>query len=129
MRKLLFVVLLLLACATLVVAQEPIYDYFVYLPIASGGAATPTPTPSPVSMTTLYWNNKNMNGYPACYEVLGTGIGQQCRPIGDIWRLYGSFPSGEYKVVYGSSRCRIKSFDRQFRSGEVRHMLACEPSF
>jgi len=47
MKKLLFVVLVLLFCATLVTAQEPIYDHFVYLPAVvggSGGTATPTPT-------------------------------------------------------------------------------------
>lgn len=31
-RKVLFIVLALLLCAAVVVAQEPIYDYFVYLP-------------------------------------------------------------------------------------------------
>ena len=47
MKKLLFVVLALLLCATLVYASEPIYDHFVYLPAVvggSGGVATPTPT-------------------------------------------------------------------------------------
>lgn len=47
MKKLLLVVLALLLCATLVIAQEPIYDYFVYLPMVTGGVGTTTPTMTP----------------------------------------------------------------------------------
>lgn len=54
MKKLLFVVLALLLCAGLVVAQEPIYDHFVYLPMVAGGSGTvvPTETPEPTETAT-----------------------------------------------------------------------------
>ena len=55
MKKLLVTVLMLLVCATLVIAQEPIYDYFVYLPTthrAPASTATPVPTSTPKPTTT-----------------------------------------------------------------------------
>lgn len=53
MKKLLFVVLMLLICATLVLAQEPIYDHFVYLPAVVGGVGTAGPTETPTVEPTL----------------------------------------------------------------------------
>lgn len=49
-RKVLFIVLALLLCATLVLAQEPIYDHFVYLPVVIGGSGV-RPTPAPPTVT------------------------------------------------------------------------------
>ena len=40
-RKVLFVVLVLLLYAAGVVAQEPVYDHFVYLPLVVGPSAPP----------------------------------------------------------------------------------------
>ena len=46
-RKVLFIVLALLLCATLVSAQTIIFDHFVFLPVVIGPSA-PTLTPTPV---------------------------------------------------------------------------------
>lgn len=51
MKKLLFVVLALLACAVVVIAQEPVYKHFVYLPLVVGENATPTSRPTLASPT------------------------------------------------------------------------------
>lgn len=54
-RKVLLTILALLLCAVVVVAEEPIYDYFVYLPVVvggRGGTATPTLTPTPTPVPT-----------------------------------------------------------------------------
>lgn len=52
-RKGLFIVLAILLCATLVVAQEPVYDHFMYLPaVHSEIPPTPTFTPTPTHTPT-----------------------------------------------------------------------------
>lgn len=115
--------------------REPIYDCFVYLSVIVGGAATPTPRPTlgptptltPGRMTTLYWNAREMNGYPVCYEVLGTGIGRKCGAGTDLWRLYGTFPEGRYRVVFGSPGCRVQCYPKTFLARSVYHVLFCVP--
>ena len=80
MKKLLFVVLVLLFCVTLVMAQEPIYDHFTYLPLVVGGS-TPTPRPTPRGWDCSY-NRYNCCDFSsqaeaqACYEYcLALGCG------------------------------------------------------
>lgn len=50
-RKL-FVILALLLCAAVAVAQEPICDHFVYLPVVVA-PSTPTSTPTPRLVVTV----------------------------------------------------------------------------
>ena len=53
MRKFVLVLLLLL-CAVVVIAQEPIYDYFVYLPAVAHSKSAPTPTVRPTLAPPTY---------------------------------------------------------------------------
>jgi len=85
MKKSLFVILVLLLCTTFAIAQEPIYDYFTYLPLVVGGS-TPTPTATPRVWDCSY-NRYNCGDFSsqaeaqACYEYCMTATGQDVHDL------------------------------------------------
>jgi len=53
MKKLILTALVLLVCATLVYAQEPDFDHWLYIPVAQKSCTlTPRPTPTTVPTAT-----------------------------------------------------------------------------
>ena len=75
------------------------------------------PTPS---MATVYVDNNT--GGSLCFEIYGTGIGEQCYGAGE--HLYGTFPSGTYNYDV-SARCGSLS-GSEYYDGEVVETYWCE---
>jgi hypothetical protein len=84
---------------------------------------TPTPTPPTPKLARVYVDNDT--GGQLCYEVLDTGVGEKCFPVGE--HHYGNFAPGTYSWK-ASARCGSLSGSRYFSSGEWTHRFWCGAS-
>lgn len=100
-------------------ASEPIYQGEVNLPLVMKVWPPPTPTPAPAIVMV-----DNDTGGQLCYEIIDTGIGEKCFPVGVY--TYGSFPPGTYEWKV-SARCGTKSDTMYFSAGEWTHHFWCAP--
>lgn len=101
-------------------ASESFYQGEVNLPLVMRGWPPPTPTPRPAIV-----NVDNDTGGQLCYEIMDTGIGEKCFPVGVY--TYGSFPPGTYDWK-ASARCGTASGTRNFSAGEWTHHFWCTSS-
>jgi hypothetical protein len=98
-------------------ASESLDQGEVNLPLVMKGWPPPTPTPRPAVVRV-----DNDTGGQLCYEIMDTGIGEKCFPVGVY--LYGSFTPGTYNWK-ATARCGTASGTRNFLAGEWTHQFWC----
>jgi hypothetical protein len=101
-------------------ASESLYQGEVNLPLVMRGWPPPTPTPVPAIVMV-----DNDTGGQLCYEIMDTGIGEKCFPVGVY--TYGSFPPGTYQWKV-SARCGTKGDTMYFNTGVWTHRFWCGSS-
>lgn len=94
-----------------------LYQGEVNLPLVVKMWPPPSPTPRPAIVMV-----DNDTGGQLCYEVMDTGIGEKCFPVGV--NLYGSFPPGTYDWK-ASASCGTASGTKYFSAGEWTHQFWC----
>ena len=88
---------------------------FNYLPIVMA----PVPV-VPVPTSSVYVENDT--GGKLCYQIMGTGIGEQCYGSGE--HFYGTFPAGTYEFC-AEARCGKLCDDRYYGEGIATHRFYC----
>lgn len=98
-------------------ASESLDQGEVNLPLVMKGWPPPTPTPRPAVVSV-----DNDTGGQLCYQIMDTGIGEKCFPVGVY--LYGSFTPGTYDWK-ATARCGTASGTRNFSAGAWIHQFRC----
>ena len=101
-------------------ASESLYQGQVNLPMVVKMWPPPSPTPRLAIVTV-----DNDTGGQLCYEIMDTGIGEKCFPVGVY--SYGSFTPGTYDWK-ASAKCGTASGTRYFAAGEWTHQFWCTSS-